>query len=345
MASLTYVAHTSRNIIKFGSLSLIGLSIVWIGAVASIKAYKAANPPYIAPTVKYGAIPKLIFPEKEFTKKNFVKELPNDTFPKFSDQAKVFIIYRSNRNLFAYEEDVKTAKTLGFTDNPIEVKTNIYEFKNGNNQVLTMDIIQGSFTLAYPFQNDQIVLNPEKLPDKNGAITITEGFLRNANKLPGDIDTKEAKVTFWKIQNDGLKASQSKEGANAVRVDLFRKKINDEIKIVTSEPDRAAISALVSGSTIEGKKILQLNYKYAPYDKESFSTYPIKPVETAWNELKEGKYWPANDVSTSSVTIRNIYLAYFEPVSLTNYLQPVYVFEGDGKFVAYVSAISDKYLK
>jgi hypothetical protein len=34
--------------------------------------------------------------EKEFTKKSFVKELPNDTFPKFSDQAKVFIIYRLN---------------------------------------------------------------------------------------------------------------------------------------------------------------------------------------------------------------------------------------------------------
>jgi len=47
-------------------------------------------------------------------------------------------------------------------------------------------------------------------------------------------------------------------------------------------------------------------------------------------------------VTAGQVTIRNIYLAYFEPVTLTNYLQPIFVFEGDNNFVAYVPAISTK---
>jgi hypothetical protein len=37
-------------------------------------------------------------------------------------------------------------------------------------------------------------------------------------------------------------------------------------------------------------------------------------------------------------------LAYYEPVTLTQYLQPIYVFKGDNNFIAYVPAISDKYI-
>jgi len=36
-------------------------------------------------------------------------------------------------------------------------------------------------------------------------------------------------------------------------------------------------------------------------------------------------------------------LAYFEPITLVQFLQPVYVFEGDGEFVAYVPAVTEKY--
>jgi len=87
------------------------------------------------------------------------------------------------------------------------------------------------------------------------------------------------------------------------------------------------------------------NYKYANVDRELFSTYPVKTVEEAWSDLKAGNYWPAVDVSPGDVAIKNIYLAYFEPVSLTNYLQPIFVFEGDQNFVAYVPAVSNKYIK
>jgi hypothetical protein len=105
------------------------------------------------------------------------------------------------------------------------------------------------------------------------------------------------------------------------------------------------VSVLVSGSQLEGKRIVEVNYKYANIDREMYSTYPIKTTEEAWNELKAGNYWPASDVNGIDVAINNVYLAYFEPVSLTNYLQPIYVFEGNQDFVAYVPAITDKYIK
>lgn len=345
MSSLTNIAYTSRRIIKFGGIGLILFAVLWSVSAAAITAYKTAYPAYIAPTVKYGVLPKMIFPDKKFEKKTFTKELPNDAFPKFSDQSKVYVVYRSNRSFLALEEDTKTAKGLGFVDAPIEIQSNIYEFKNKNNQTLTMNVTDGSFKLSYPYQNDQLLLNPDKVPNKAEAIDEASSFLRSANKLSDDLQNGEKVVTFWKISFDGLKAVEAQSEANAVRVDFFRKNVDTDFKIVTAEPERASVSVLVSGSTVASKKVIEVAYKYAPFDAESFSTYPIKTVEQAWTELMSGNYWPASDVSNNSVIIRKVILAYFEPVSLTNYMQPVYVFEGDGKFVAYIPAVVDKYVK
>lgn len=113
---------------------------------------------------------------------------------------------------------------------------------------------------------------------------------------------------------------------------------------MTSEVNSAPVSVLLSNSTVEGKRVVEVNYKYVNIDRQSFETYPIKTVNEAVAELKRGNYWPAVDSQNSRVAIRNIYLAYFEPITLTNYMQPIFVFEGDGGFVAYVAAILDKWI-
>jgi len=81
MTSLTYVAHISRRIIKYGGVGLGGLvAIWWIGGLM-VKAYLAAHPPYIPPTVRFGILPKIVFPDKKFERKdkkedyNIFKEL------------------------------------------------------------------------------------------------------------------------------------------------------------------------------------------------------------------------------------------------------------------------------
>lgn len=345
MSSLTSIAYTARLSIKYGGIGLLLFAVLWTVSVAGIKAYKNAHPAYVAPTVKYGVLPKIVFPDKQFQKKVFTKELPNDAFPKFSDQAKVYVVYRSDRSFLALEEDTKTAKQLGFPDTPTEIQPSVYEFKNKDNQTLTMNVTDGSFKLSYPYQNDQMLLNPDRVPDKTEAIDAASSFLRTANKLSDDLENGEKVVTFWKISIDGLKAVQAQSEANAVRVDFFRKNVDTDYKIVTAEPERASVSVLVSGSTVASKEIIEVTYKYAPVDRESFSTYPIKTVDQAWNELTAGNYWPASDVDSANEIIRKVSLAYFEPVSLTNYMEPVYVFEGDGKFVGYVSAVANNYVK
>jgi len=342
--SLTQTAYTSRNAIKYGGISLVIFLIMWSVIVGGIKAYQAAHPPYIAPTVKYGILPKIVFLEKQISAKDFTFEFPNDSVPKFKDQQKVYIIYRPNSSFLALDQDTKTAADLGFTSQPVQVKEGIYEFKNeALSRTLTMNVLDGSFTMEYPYKNDQMLLTPGNVPTKDESIKTASDFLKSANKYPTDIETGDKKVSFWKIDVDGLKAAESQSDANVARVDFYRKNVDTDISIFSSELDKSSISVLVSGSDVNEKKIVEVVYKYANIDRESFSTYPIKTSDEAMADLKSGNYWVASDVSNQSVTIRKMYLAYFEPVTLTNYMQPIFVFEGDNNFVAYVPAVSDKY--
>lgn len=343
--SLTHTAYTSRQIIKFGGISLIALIIVWSFTKALYKAYIVSHPKYIAPTMKYGLLPKIVFPVKKTETKNFTFELANDEVPSFSDQAKVYVLYRPNTTFLALEEDTKTAISFGFTDKPVEIKPGIYEFKNNTiNKTLVVNVLDGDFEITYPYNSDQLLLKPDKMPNKEEAIEIASSFLERGGKLIDDLKNGDKKVSFFKIENNVLKPVESQTEANTARVDFYRKNL-EGFKLLSSDYNKASVSVLVSGSKTEAKKVIEVNFKDINIDRDSFSTYPIKTTQEAIDSLKAGNYWTAEDVSNQNVTIRKIYLAYYEPNTLTNFLQPIYVFEGDNNFVAYIPAIVSKYLE
>ena len=61
--------------------------------------------------------------------------------------------------------------------------------------------------------------------------------------------------------------------------------------------------------------------------------------------VKNGQGFIADlGASEKQVAIRNIYLAYYENQSPQNYLQPIYVFESETGFTAYVPAIDSTWL-
>lgn len=342
--SLTQVAYTSRNVIKYGGIGLVGFLFLWWGIGAGIKAYQASHPPYVAPVCSFGEIDKIVFPQKEFSKKTFATELANDKFPKYKDQANVYVIYRSKSPLGALEEGKKTAALMGFINEPREINTGIYAFNDTNTgRSLTMNVLESSFILSYPYLSDQLLLNPDQMPSKDEAISTATSFLQQSGKLSIDLEEGEKKVSFWKINFDGLKEVDALSEANIIRVDFYRKKLSEDISVVSIEVDKAPVSVLISGSSVTAKKIVEVNYRHVNVDKSaaSYSTYPIISSEEAFEDLKMGNYWPANDTNAESVTIRKIYLAYFEPINLTHFMQPIYVFEGDGGFVAYVTAVNN----
>jgi len=345
MSSLTYTADISRKLIKYGGFGLITFVLLWSIGSISIKAYQAAHPKYIAPTVRYGALPKTVFPEKQFEKKNFSFEFTNDKTPTFSDQSKVYIIYRSTTKILALEEGKKIAKQFGFENDPTEAGEGIYEFKNEKtNKTLTINVLQGDFKLEYPYLQDQSILDAKNVPNKTRAVEIAASFLESGNKYTDDLKDGEKKISYWKIADGTLTSVSAQSEANAVKVDFYRKNLDGKWEIISPQTGEASVSVLVSGDENIDKQIIEASFKYADIDRESFSTYPIKTVEQAMENLKNGNYWPSSDVNSAAVIVREVSLAYYEPVTLTQYLQPIYVFKGDNNFVAFVSAVNDKYV-
>lgn len=343
--SLTQTAYSSRNLIKYGGIGLVFFILLWsIGSIA-IKAYKVAHPAYIAPTVRYGMLPKNIFPTVEFTTKKFTFEFANDVTPSFNDQIKVYIIYRSKTEILALEEAKSVAKQFGFTSEPNEVSKGIYEFKNDQTgKTLAMNVLEGDFNLKYNYSNDASILEPQDMPTKDKAIEQAINFLEMGNKYTDDLKNGEKEVSYWKISDGSLAAVNALSEANAIKVEFYRELLDEKWEIVSPQSGQASVSILVSGSVESDKKIIEANFKYANIDRESYSTYPIKTANQAIADLESGNYWPASDVSLENVTIRNMRLAYYEPITLTQYLQPIYVFTGDNNFVAYVPAVTDKYI-
>lgn len=346
--SLTQTAYLSRNLIKYGGSGLVIFVILWTGLVAGIKAYRAAHPPYSPPTTRYGVLPKIVFPEKKVEKKEFVSELANDSLPTFADQARVYVVYRPLNTFLALEQETKTAQNFQFIGKPIEKDQNngIYEFRNDQlNQSMVINVLNGSFRINYPYLSDQTLLATGLVPNKEKAIETAKAYLDQGGKLSSDLAEGEKKVSFWKIEGSNLSSVNAQAEANIVRVDFFRKVLENDTRILSSDYGKSSVSLLLTGSTVTSKKIVEVTYKYTNIDRESFETYPIKTADEAWNDLKSGNYWPAVETNSFKVAIRKMYLAYFEPVTLTNYMQPIFVFEGDNNFVAYVPAISDKWTK
>lgn len=340
MSSLTYTADISRKIIKYGGFGLITFVLLWSIASISIKAYQLAHPKYIPPTVRYGALPKIVFPEKQFEKKNFTFEFTNDKTPTFSDQSRVYILYRSTTKILALEEGKKIAKQFGFESEPVEVSEGIYEFKNEKtNKTLNINVLEGDFKLKYPYLQDQSILETKNVPNKTKATEIASSFLQSGNKYTDDLKEGEKKISYWKITDGTLTSVLAQSEANVVKVDFYRKNLEDKWQITSPQAGEASVSVLISGS-----QIVEANFKYADIDRESFSTYPIKTIEQAMNNLTAGNYWPSSDVNSKNVIIREVNLAYYEPITMTQYVQPIYVFKGDNNFIAFVSAVTDKYI-
>ena len=168
--SLTQVAYTSRNVIKYGGIGLVGFLFFWWGIGAAIKAYQKANPPYVAPTVRYGVIDKVFFPEKEFQKKEFTAELPDDTFPKYKDQAKIYVIYRSKSIIGALEEGKKQRCHELLTEPKRNRCGNICFQRSKYRQKSNDECSPSSFKMSYPYLMDQL-LPTEQMPTEQAIIT------------------------------------------------------------------------------------------------------------------------------------------------------------------------------
>jgi len=208
-----------------------------------------------------------------------------------------------------------------------------------------MNVLSGNFTISYNYQNDLTLVGLKSAPPQEQAIAEARNFLQKAGVFTVDLTNGSQEIVYFRFEPPNLEPAIALSEADLTLVNFFRVNL-DDLKIMPPNPKKSLVSVLISGSTDSQKRILEVNYTHFPINETTSATYPLKNIEDAWQELQKNEAYLANFGQNydGQVVIRKIYLGYFDPPDEQKFLEPIYVFEGDREFFAYVSALDPEYI-
>ncbi|MGD9129550.1 MAG: hypothetical protein PVJ09_03630 [Candidatus Woesebacteria bacterium] len=345
--TLTNVARIGRQTIKFSIITLVVLIVGRMFLSAFISFWKAIHPePPPPPTMGFGKLPAIVFPEQDPDQvpKSYRLELATASFPSFGDRAKVFLALKSAPSLLADQEARRVAQIYNFVFEPQVLDERTYRWTRSEPLESTFDLdIQN---MHFVFKTDylsrpDLILN-KNLPDDFESVNLLKTFLRSANLLPEDVATSSGDISYLKSLGSELEEAVSLSDADFVKVDLNRYPIDGEFRMYTPGGYKGTITAIITGVLRGNDAILQMEYNYQAIDYLTVETYPLRSPQEAWKLLQAGEGFTLSDQKLEEAVIRNVYLAYFDSFVEQEYLQPIFVFEGDDAFLGYVPALDPR---
>jgi len=346
MATLTEASIMSRKGVRYTIYSIIVFIILRSLVISGIGLYKRIFPPPPVPaTVAFGKLPKLPLPNIVKKQISFTLETPTGAIPEFENLQNVYFMPKISSNLLSLDYAKENAKRLGFSEEPQQTTESLYKFAHRTvPSSMETNIITGAFSISYDLSIDPTPISVHPSLPEVAAQSI-KSFLSGASLYPEDFVDGRIEHKFLKTEAGGFVPAISQSDANLIRIDLFRKPVN-ELPAVTNKTDESNVWFMVSGIKERGREVIAGEYHYFPVDESQVATYPIKSSSAAWEELTQGNYYAASYGSTiegDGIKIRKVYLAYYDAGVYTEFYQPVYVFEGDKDFVAYVPAVTSDY--
>lgn len=352
MATLTVTAYHTRRIIKYGSILIIFLifsRIIWVAGSNVYKHFFPPPPP--PPQVAFGKLPQLPFPQTVEKIYNYALQTPTGEFPKLETQALVYFMPQANSSLLALEEATKLAKDMGFGGKITSLSETIYRFERESSaQTLDMNIINKTFSINYDLTKNPEILEtrPKSTVD---SLQIVNSVFSSEALFPPELENGSKSFEFLKVEGGNLVTANSLSEAVFIKINFFRKdypltsELNSQTKVLTSNKKDGNVWFVVSGDTSRDKSIVGGEYHYFPVEEKRKSTYPLKSVQTSWEELLQNKAYISQEPQgdPSQIVVRRIYLAYYDSGKPQNFLQPIIVFEGDGGFLAYLPAVDWHY--
>ncbi|MEK7504131.1 MAG: hypothetical protein AAB550_01325 [Patescibacteria group bacterium] len=339
MATLGEVGYYSRRIVKWGIISVIIIMLIPFVFRIIKSIYLTLLPPAPpAPTVSYGKLPLLNF---ELANSAYKPQLRLETIegklPGLSNVGQVYFVETSRSRILSLDKVKLKARYLGFDREPEALDERTYKFTHPKDpSVLTVDIISDKLQFRYDWVTNQELYTKTLTLPREQVVSEAKSFLQSLNLLPADIAESQIKITYLTATPPTLTPAISASEANFARADFYRSD-KDGLKFVAPGIESAPISIVL------GSKIILADYNYSKTIDGDFATYPLRGVQAAWDELVGGGGYIAKPAA-NNVAVRKVSLAYFESNLPQRFLQPVYVFEGDGGFTAFVQAISPDYV-
>ncbi len=317
--------------------------------IAAVNYYRAMNPPPPPPpTVGFGRLPSLSFPDQSdgVWPEKYTLETPRSRLPQFGDRAKVFMMDFPAPSLLADDRARTIAAKYGYTTQPEMLDANNYRWIKYQpiEYIFEVNLINYNFTLRSDYQTRPELVAARSLPEKHDAVQAVKNYLRRSDALFEDVATASGEVSYVRVLAGELMPAVSLSDANFVQVDLNRVPVDGELQMYSPEGGVGIVSALITGALEGDNRIVQLHNYQQKVLYELVHTYPLKPINQAWNELQSGLGYVASGRGLDEAVIRDIRLGYFDSFDDQEYLQPIYVFSGDDNFMAYVHAIDSGYI-
>lgn len=356
--NLTDISIKGRQAVRYGIYTLILYFIARLAISASLNVYHSiapeATPP---PSVGFNRIATIPFPDESYVpdKVNYKVETATGALPVFPDQMKVYLMPKFPSTLASVDTARQKATALKFTIGPVALKPVVYRFSNPKTPAsMTINIVTGVFSTSYNLAADPIPLE-STIFGPDAATKEAKSLLSQADSLPEDL-TGPVKHDYLKVEGQNLVTAISQAEASLIRVNFYRKNIEqveatDETEgfegypSLPPNPKQGNTWLILSGSRDENRILIGSEFKYYPIDETKFETYPIKTAQQAIEDLQNNKAYIANFGLNpeGNITIRRIYLAYYDPDVESQFYQPIIVLEGDNDFYAYVPAVTNDY--
>ena len=264
--------------------------------------------------------------------------------------AQVFFLPQAETK-FGYREKLYLiAKSLGFN-----TESSGYRLIGSQatfsepNQKISIDIKNFNFDYQYFFEKDKAILDGARPPNQEKNIQHAVDFLQTAGRYPQELSQGKTNVLFlnYDAEKNSMAVLKDNIRANLVEVDFYRPDIDAQpnaVPVVSPKYFNSQNYVLMMFRTDGTFKVLRSQIKFFDKSVEQVGVYPIRSGDEAFADLKKGKGFIVSLPPVTKITIRKMFLGYFDPDVFQEYLQPVYVFLGDGDFVGYVPAVSGQYL-
>ncbi len=384
--SLYTAAKKTKLAINLTAVFLIMVVVGKIFVNLGYYIWQNLNPTPISPAeMAYGKLPKLklnSLPLKQGSTPNYRLETIQAELPVVPDRAPVYKLDDSVSVLSSEKAAVNFAISLGFTEPRIEQSATDWIWRDeADDRTLEMNILTNDFHLETNLVKVAPTVPRGSAPNLDSAMATAKDFIASITSQNESYHLNEARLNAKYIQIKGTQVEEvdRQSEAQMVQVNFFielpvdtkdypgmsSRLIPGNYWIVTDNPNTGVVEMYLTNSTNSDylKPTIHFSSQRLNLDnKKSKSTYPLKSINQAWQELKDGQAYIAHlrikgDMSIGSylplgvkqVDITGIFLSYYDTgISFKKYLQPIYVFQGEAittedlraDYYAYVPAIN-----
>lgn len=238
------------------------------------------------------------------------------------------------------------AKMLGFDTEFVKHKlvNNEAVFLDGKRR-LAIDINTYNFRYDYDFRKDNELVESVTTPDQESAENTAINFLKSIDRYPKDLATGKTNPVYMFYDKTSSSAGiiDSPQESNMIEIDFYRPDVAQYPAVSPSYFNSQNYVMLMSNK--KGMTVISAQVKFFDVSETQIGVYPLITGQRAYEKLLGGEGILVSEGSgKKNVTIKKMFLGYFDPDVYQNYYQPVYVFLGDNNFVSYVPAVSEKWL-